>query len=406
MTQAAPSAPARGTSIAVALCFAAAMCEGLDVQTAGVAAAGIRGAFHATPGELGWFFAAANLGLIAGALVGGRLADRIGRKPVLTVSLLVFGACSLLNGLTGDMTLLTAARLLTGLGLGGAMPNLIALVADAAGERSRNAVIATTYIGMPVGGTGASLLVLALGAEHWRLLFLIGGAAPLAIGLLLALCLREPTRPDGVLAPREAGDFAELFTEGRLARTLAIWTGFFAAALVLHLMLNWLPLLMQGRGLAKADAAAAQVAFNLMGAAGALITGLSLDSRLRRVGVVACLAAIPLALLLLAEAPAEVVGLSLAAGLLGAGVLAANVILYSAAGDCYPARVRGAGLGAAVGATRLGALAGPAVAGVLLTAGRSPAEVLTSLLPVVLAVVLSVGWLNWPRRALGAPAAA
>lgn len=399
MSQAAPAARAAGVATAVTLCFAAAMCEGMDVQTAGVAAAGIRGAFQASPGQLGWFFAAANLGLIVGALVGGRLADRIGRKPVLTASVLAFGACSLLNGLAGDMTLLTAARLLTGLGLGGAMPNLIALVADATGERSRNAVIATTYIGMPVGGTVASLLVLALGPEHWRLLFFIGGIAPLAIGLMLALFLREP-RPHGE-APvaRESGPVSELFADGRLARTLVLWAGFFAVALVLHLMLNWLPILMQGRGLSKADAALAQVAFNLMGAAGALATGLSLDTRFRRLGVALSVAAIPLALVLVAEAPAEVVGLTLAAGLLGAGVLAAHVILYGAAGACYPARMRGAGVGAAVGATRLGALSGPALAGVLLSAGRSPAEVLTSLLPVVLAVALSVAWLNWPRRA-------
>ena len=405
MSQAASPVRSTGAAATIAFCFAAAMCEGMDVQNAGVAAAGIRSAFHPTPGQLGWFFAAANLGLIAGALVGGRLSDRIGRKPVLTISVLAFGAFSLLNGLAGDMTQLTAARLLTGLGLGAAMPNLIALAAEAMGERSRNAVIATSYIGMPVGGTGASLLVLALGPEHWRLLFLIGGAAPLAVGLLLALFLREPAPRGAAPVGRDAGAVSELFTEDRLARTLVIWAGFFAAALVLHLMLNWLPLLLQGRGLSKSDAAVAQVAFNLLGAGGALVAGLALDTRLRLAGVGLSLAAIPLALLLLAGAPAQVVGLSLAAGLLGAGVLAVNVILYGAAGDCYPPRIRGVGVGAAVGATRLGALTGPVLAGVLLSAGRSSAEVLTSLLPVVLAAALSVAWLNWPRPARAVAAA-
>ncbi|MFL5297743.1 MAG: MFS transporter [Phenylobacterium sp.] len=389
----------------VAFCFAAAMCEGMDIQTAGVAAAGIRLAFHPTPGQLGLFFAAANLGLIVGAVFGGRLADRIGRKPVLTASVALFGLCSILTSLAGDMNLLTAARLLTGLGLGGAMPNLIALVADATGERSRNAVIATTYIGMPVGGTIASLIVLAISPAAWRSLFLVGGVAPLVITPLLILFLREPAHHDGS-ATREPGPVAELFTQGRLARTLVIWAGFFAAALVLHLMLNWLPLLLQGRGLSKGDAAIAQVAFNIMGAGGALIAGLSLDTRFRLAGVGLSIAAMPLALLLVAQAPPQVAGMALAAGLLGAGVIAMNVILYGVAGDCYPPRVRGTGMGAAVGATRLGALSGPTLAAVLLTAGRSSTEVLVSLMPVVLAAGLCVAWLNWPRPSARVAAAA
>jgi AAHS family 3-hydroxyphenylpropionic acid transporter len=391
--------------VVVAFCFVAAMCEGMDVQTAGVAAAGISHALKPTPAQLGWFFAAANLGLMAGALVGGRLADRIGRKPVLIASILAFGLCSILTGLAWDMGSLTGARLLTGLGLGGAMPNLLALTADVTAERSRNSTLALTYIGMPVGGTVASLIVLGLAPDQWRALFFIGGAAPLVVAVLLAVFLRE--RPQGqTAAARDAGRVLELFTHGRLVRTLVIWAGFFAAALTLHLMLNWLPLLLQGRGLSKGDAAIAQVAFNIMGAGGALIAGRALDTRFRVTGVALSIAAIPVALVLVAAAPAQAADMALAAGLLGAGVLAATVILYGAAGDCYPSRIRGAGMGAAVGATRLGALTGPTLAAVLLSAGRTPAQVLISLLPVVLAAGLCVGWLNWPRDARPAAATA
>ncbi|MFI4965197.1 MAG: MFS transporter [Caulobacterales bacterium] len=399
MSDAAQSGRAAGLALTLALCFGAAMCEGMDIQAAGVAAGGISQEFRPTPGQLGLFFAAANLGLIAGALFGGRLADRIGRKPVLTASILVFGACSLFTGLAQDMNSLTAARLLTGLGLGGAMPNMIALVADATAERSRNATIATTYIGMPVGGTVASLIVLGLAPAQWRWLFFLGAAAPLAVGLLLTRFLREPSRSPAAPGGRQVAPVSELFRHGRLGRTLVIWAGFFASALTLHLMLNWLPLLLQGRGLSKGDAGLAQVAFNLMGAGGALIAGRLLDTRLRGLGVGLSILAIPLALLLLAEAPAQVAGLALAAGLLGAGVLSVTVILYGVAGDCYPSWIRGTGMGAAVGSTRLGALAGPTLAAVLLGAGRTPAQVLISLLPVVLAAGLCVGWLNRPRRA-------
>src|SRR6516165_723293 len=148
--------PPGGLVLTLAICFVAAMCEGVDVQAAGVAAGGISRAIHPTPGQLGYFFAAANVGLMAGGLVGGRLADRIGRKPVLTVSILVFGLFSLLTAAAWDMTTLTLARLATGVGLGGALPNMIALAADVSGERSRNATVGLTYIGMPTGGAVAS----------------------------------------------------------------------------------------------------------------------------------------------------------------------------------------------------------------------------------------------------------
>jgi AAHS family 3-hydroxyphenylpropionic acid transporter len=400
--------PGRGAvALTLALCFAAAMCEGVDVQAAGVAAGGISRAIHPTPGQLGYFFAAANVGLMAGGLVGGRLADRIGRKPVLTVSILVFGLFSLMTAAAWDMTTLTLARLATGVGLGGALPNMIALAADVSGEKSRNATVGLTYIGMPTGGAVASLIALLLPPGEWRPLFLVGGAAPIAIGLLMALALRAPSRSADGAAPA-AGPISDLFTDGRLARTLALWLGIFAGALTLHLILNWLPLLLQGRGLAKADAAAAQVAFNLVGAAGALIVGAGLDTRWRSASVILAIAAVPIALLAVAQAPAQAAAMILAAGALGAGVIALQVIVYAVAGECYPPAIRGTGMGGIVGASRVGALSGPTLAAVLLSAGRTPTEVLTSLVPVVLTAGACVAWLGWPRRRAltTAPAAA
>jgi AAHS family 3-hydroxyphenylpropionic acid transporter len=400
-TAAAPRAAA-SVGLIVAFCFVAAMCEGMDVQAAGVAAAGIRLDLKPTPGQLGLFFAAANLGLLVGAVFGGRLSDRIGRKWVLTASIGVFGVCSILTALAWDMTSLTAARLLTGLGLGGAMPNLIAMVADASHVRTRNAVIALTYVGMPLGGAVASAIVLGLPPGHWRWLFLIGGTAPLVIAPLMALVLPGGRPPAVEAAQAEPGRIADLFAEGRLSRTLILWLGFFVATLTLHLLLSWLPLLLQGRGLSKGDAAMAQFAFNAGGAAAALVAGLGLDSRWRPLSVAFSVVAIPAALLLVANAPAEASAMAAFALLLGGGILAAQVILYSVAGGLYAPNIRGAGIGSAIGVGRLGSLVGPTLAAMLLSAGQSSTQVLTSLLPVVLACGLAVAWLGWR----GAPAAA
>ena len=396
-TVASPLRPAANVGLIVAFCFVAAMCEGLDVQAAGIAAGGIKLDLKPTPGQLGLFFAAANFGLLFGAVFGGRLSDRVGRKLVLTTSIGVFGVCSILTALAWDMTSLTAARLLTGLGLGGAMPNLIAMVADASHIKSRNAVIALTYVGMPLGGAVASVVVLGLPPGHWRGLFLIGGVAPLIIAPLMVFLLPNPRPARTGPSDSEPGRIAEVFAGGRLARTLTLWLGFFVATLTLHLLLSWLPLLLQGRGLSKSEAAIAQFAFNAGGAAAALIAGLGLDTRWRPASVAFSVAAIPIALLLVANAPAQVAGMSAFALLLGGGILAAQVILYSVAGGLYPPSLRGTGIGAAIGVGRLGSLAGQTLAALLLSAGQTSTQVLTSLLPVVLACGLSVAWLGWPR---------
>jgi len=102
------------------LCFLICLCEGIDLQAAGVAAGGIHAEFHADAAYFGYFFSASTLGLFVGALFGGRLSDRIGRRSVLLASVCAFGLFSLLTPLAWDLGSLTWARLFTGLGLGGA----------------------------------------------------------------------------------------------------------------------------------------------------------------------------------------------------------------------------------------------------------------------------------------------
>ena len=386
-------------------CFLAALCEGLDVQAAGVAAGGIKQQFQPTAAALGLFFSASNVGLILGALVGGRLADRIGRKAVLIVSIALFGAFSLLTSLAWDMPSLTWARALTGLGLGGAMPNLIALAADTSRADSHNTSIATTYLGMPLGGAIASLIIFVVPADAWRLVFRAGGVAPLLIVPLMIRFMpagRHSAAPG--VSPR-SGDFInDLFGEGRWSRTLLLWTGFILIVLTLHLMLNWLPLLLMGRGLTKAQASLAQVGFNAGGAAAAFLAVRLLDTRWQRASLVGSLVMLPVSLILVAISPARIELLFGWVVLLGGAIMAAQVIAYGVATACYPVLARGTGVGSAVAAGRIGSLVGPLFAAALLGAGQTAVQVLFSLLPLAIACAVSVGRLGWrglPRDTTG-----
>ena len=123
-------------TLTVGLCFLVALMEGLDLQAAGIAHA-----FALDKMQMGWIFSAGILGLLPGALVGGMLADRYGRKRILIASVALFGLFSLATAISWDFSSLVFARLMTGVGLGAALPNLIALTSEAAGPRFRGTAV-------------------------------------------------------------------------------------------------------------------------------------------------------------------------------------------------------------------------------------------------------------------------
>ena len=396
----AKAAAARRTLL---FCFLVALCEGLDLQAAGVAAGGLSREFMPTAGQKGLFFSASTFGLSIGAVIGGWLADRIGRKKVLIAAIGAFGLFSLLTIFAWDMQSLTIARLLTGLGLGGALPNLVAVAAETSVGANRNASIATMYIGMPLGGAVASLIILVTAAANWRSVFVSGGIAPLVIVPFMAAFMPEP--PGALIARRSRGvstppvsALRELFGRERIAGTLLLWMSFFLALLILYLLLNWLPTLLEGRGMSRGQAAGAQIGFNLGGAACALLVGTLLDTQLRRVSIVATFVTLTLALLALGKGPAQSGFVISSTLLLGGSVLAAQTILYAVAAESHSAANRGTGVGAAVAVGRVGSIAGPLVAALLIGTGRTPSQVLTGILPVVIACAIGVTILGWRAK--------
>ena len=121
---------AAGAGLVVFVCFLIAAIEGYDIQAFGVAAPKMVPELGLDPGQQGWAGSAAMMGLVLGALVGGWLADRHGRKPVLLGSVAAFGLFSLLTAMAHSYEALLWARFATGLGFGGAMPNLIAVAVE------------------------------------------------------------------------------------------------------------------------------------------------------------------------------------------------------------------------------------------------------------------------------------
>ena len=153
-----PSSSSTRLMLTIGLCFLVALMEGLDLQAAGIAAGGIAQAFALDKMQMGWIFSAGILGLLPGALVGGMLADRYGRKRILISSVALFGLFSLATAIAWDFPSLVFARLITGVGLGAALPNLIALTSEAAGPRFRGTAVSLMYCGVPIGAALAATL--------------------------------------------------------------------------------------------------------------------------------------------------------------------------------------------------------------------------------------------------------
>ena len=383
--------PSRRSTLTIALCFIVALIEGFDLQAAGTAAAGLRQSFALDPKMMGWVFSAGIIGLLPGAFFGGWVADRIGRKKILVGAVLLFGVFSLCTAYVESYSSLLLVRFMTGLGLGAALPNLIALCAEAVSERRRGTAISVMYCGVPLGGALAAVVAM-FSSEHWQTTFIIGGLAPLLVVPVMALLLPESTafRQQHVAtgSPRSSTALA-LFGEGRARNTLALWLSYFFTLTVMYMLLNWLPSLLLEQGFTKPQAGMVQMLFNIGGAIGSLLGGVMLD-RCNGVKVVLFVYAGVLAALAGLGLSVGIVPMAIAGFAVGLFVMAAQLVLYALAPPSYPTSVRATGVGAAVAIGRLGSVAGPLAAGQILAAGAGTTGVLLATSPGLVIAALAI----------------
>ncbi|MBU6378622.1 MAG: MFS transporter [Gammaproteobacteria bacterium] len=387
--------------IAVLLCFLVAVLEGFDIQALGVAAPRMAPELGLTAGEMGWLFAIGSIGILFGASLGGRIADRYGRKPAFIVAVVVFGAFTLLMSVLSVFETLLVARFVAGLGFGAALPNMMALAVEVSPPSRRAFTTAAMFCGLPTGGALCASMTQWLPADFdWRSLFEIGGVLPLLLVPAIALLMIETHRPAALAQGGRASSAAlthALFREGRARPTLLIWTILAPIMLVLYLILNWLPTLVASKGLSVTIAPLASMWFNLGGVAGALLLAPIVDRRGFRLPITLGFAALGLALvgLSLARSVDAILVLSALAGVL---LMGANYSLYAVAAACYPMSVRGTGSGAAVAVGRIGSVIGPLIAGALLARGVSAETVILGLAPAAALAALATWALGRPSR--------
>lgn len=387
--------------ITVAICFLIAVIEGLDIQAAGIAAAGIREAFGLDSSQLGVFFSAGILGLLPGALIGGRYSDRIGRKKVLIWSVAVFALFTLCTVWVNSFNSLLLVRFLAGAGLGAAMPNLITLASEAVKPENRGRAVGLMYCGMPVGAAILSYIASLDFGSDWKNIFYLGGLLPIIVLPIMIKFLPESreflkaqnTTQTTTVATQ--GSFKDLFNSQNLMRTCLISVSYFFTLMVVYIMLSWLPSLFMELGFSRKEGSTAQFFFMMSATVGTIVLGMLTD-RWKKAYVIILMYGGILAGLFCLNAASSLTQMYLASALVGAFVIGCQGVLYAFGSIVYPTEVRATGVGMASAVGRVGAMLGPTIAGQLLAAGFGAAGVISAAIPCI--VISAVFMLILVRR--------
>jgi AAHS family 4-hydroxybenzoate transporter-like MFS transporter len=372
--------------------------DGFDLSAIGFVVPELVKDWHITPAQMAPALTAGIVGLLCGAPLFGYLGDRLGRKKAILISLFTYGALTIVTMAASSLNQFVVLRFLTGIGMGGMIPNILALTAEMAPKRLRGMFTVIVLFGVPAGialpGWVAALLVPLYG---WPVILLVGGLLPVIIAVVAHFLLPESLkflvqrgdrddeakrlarslRPDLSIDSRArfsdgaagvsagSGSPAKLFKGGLAIITPALWIALAANQFTNFFALSWLPTLLQSAGLSTAQAGISASMFSIGGLAGGFVLIFLID-RFGAIPLVALFAlGAPLVWMMgMPELPAAFLGAIIA----GAGfcVTGNNFGINAAMVLIYPTPIRSTGAGLAQAMGRVGSLGAPVIGGILL----------------------------------------
>jgi len=406
----------------VALCAWVALLDGFDTQAIAYVAPVIAEQWHIEMAGFGPIFGAGLAGLTVGAFILSPAADRFGRKKIILLSVLLFGIFALVTAKATSLNELLIYRFLTGLGLGGAMPNIISLTSEYAPARIRAMLIAVMFCGFPLGSVfGGVISAPLISTFGWQSVFVLGAILPLVTLIVLAIWLPESIRylvARGVAdtrighlltklnpaVPQQTGSryvvhgppavgfpVTKLFQDGRAHVTALLWVAFFMNLLVMYFLVNWMPSLLKASGLPIKVAILSTAVLNFGGVVGAIVLGRMVDRLDPYLVLGGAYAASALFIAGVAFGAGTVWVLMITTFLAGFGIVGAQIGMNALAASMYPTAFRSTGVGWALGVGRIGSIIGPVAGGILLRAGWSAKSVvLIAVVPALLAALAVV----------------
>jgi len=410
--------------VLIFLLMLALVCDGFDMQIVGVVAPWLADAWKVSPKDLVGPVQSANLfGMMIGAIFLGGLGDRVGRKKVIVIGTLLYSLATLLALQAGSVTGLCVMRFITGLGLGGVLPNVIALTPEMTPRARRPMFTSLVILGISLGsgipGVVAANLVPAYG---WQSVFVVGAVVPAAIALILAVLLPESllfltnrgrdreqivqrvqamddslhvdaTTQFAVRDTQGQGtaSYAELFGPQLRVTTILLWIMFAGVLLSMHFLNSWISTVLKLGNLSPTQFSLTNSFFHWAGAIAAIATALMLGRLGIRLIIVLLGVGMASLLTIATQGFENTWLLTLAVCGSGFGVIGCQGAINASAGLIYPSNCRTTGVGAALGFGRIGSIAGPLVGGYVLGLGVPVQQMFyVPLLPLGVALLATV----------------
>ncbi|MBF8270858.1 MAG: hypothetical protein HW386_2567 [Gammaproteobacteria bacterium] len=377
--------------------FLAMFCDGYDIAALSFAAPELVRSWGLESATLGPAFSASLFGILFGAPLLGFIGDRYGRKRAIIAGCFIYGLCTLAIVWTTSLNQIIFLRFCTGIGIGGLMPNTIALNSELSPKRLRATLVVLMFTGITLGSASPGAITTWLAPEYgWPVFFLIGGTIPLVVAVALIFTLpesvkflvRHPERRPELLriarsmrwdlviqenagfelpeAPHYGGTgLRDIFSGGLAFITPLLWLCFITALMVNYFLGSWMPLVFEENGFSPDQAALASSIYHIGGALGGVLISVLID----RFGFVVVVALFALACPMVAVIGLENLSYELvvaASVLAGVGVLGAQFGNNATAGLLYPTSFRAKGAGWAFAVGRFGAILGPIVGGILI----------------------------------------
>ncbi|MDV2438926.1 MFS transporter [Acinetobacter gerneri] len=392
------------------LCFLIVAIDGFDTAAVGFIAPALKAEWALQATDLAPLFGAGLFGLMAGAMIFGPLSDKLGRKPILIGSVIMFGLASVFASFSADLETLIIWRFLTGLGLGGALPNAITLTSEYAPTSRRSNLVTLMFCGFTIGSAlGGIFSAQLLPHIGWHGILLMGGIMPLCTVPFLYFLLPESIRflvlkkksvekieqivrkiaPKIQQIPKltptinevEKSSLKDLFEKGYALGTFLIWFTFFMSLLIIYMISSWMPTLLTNHGFNLSNASWLTSIFQIGGTIGAIVLGLLMDKKgaTTILSIAYVFGAVFLICLGLGIEQSNTILLMFAMFGVGAGISGSQVGANAFAASFYPTHCRATGVSWANAIGRSGSIVGSIMGGWLMSLNLSSLEIMSLL---------------------------
>ena len=389
--------------LVVSLCFIFNMLDGFDITAMAVVASPVSVDLDLTPDLLGWIFSFALAGMMVGAMALAPLADIIGRRALIILSLMIVGISVIMTSKVESLTPFMLLRFISGMGAGALLASQASLAAEYSPNKYRALSVAIVTAGYPTGAMMTSIVAGYILPEYgWRMMFLFGGVVTVSMVIVAWLMIPEslkyliekkpnnalekinkillklnapsiselpPSNNDSEVTISMIGNMRMLLSPKFRRLSLMLWTSFFCAFGTLYFLMSWIPKLMENAGYDMAVGRDAFLLFNLGGVIGIYLLGI-LSVKWKLTNLILNLSLVSaVSMIIFALVPNQLNILFILILVIGILQQSAFTGLYGVAAKAYPTEIRSTGVGWAIGLGRSGAVVGPAVAGYLILAG-------------------------------------